>query len=263
MLDNFRHAAVGIKRLIYGAKGEPFAIPGHVLRYEPGSRPVHPKHATAADKNRRYDALQVQLFSTDLSEGDVAVDVGSHAGQYAIIMAARCGASGTVIAFEPDPHARQRFERNLKLNPRIKRPTVEPMALSDTAGTAVLYSHGGNSQSSLARSGIGGAFPEQIQVPLMRLDDYLDQKRLPVPRWVKIDAEGAEIRILMGAPKLLRSEAGIVCELHPYAWPEFGNNATELKALAAAAGRRIRYLDGHTEIADHPEYGTVVLERLS
>jgi FkbM family methyltransferase len=208
----------------------------------------------------------VELFSTALSEGDVAIDVGAHAGQYALIMAARCGASGQVIAFEPDPHARKRFERNLALNPDIKRPTINALALSNAPGEAVLYSRGGNSQSSLARSGLAASSltdVEEFRVPLMRLDDYIEKSGVPTPRWVKIDTEGAEIRVLQGALKLLGSEAGIVCELHPYAWAEFGNTVAELKALAAAAGRRIRYMDEAAEIGDNPGYGTVLLERLS
>ena len=87
---------------------------------------------------------------------------------------------------------------------------------------------------------------EEIRVPLVTLDSYLSEHNLPEPRCVKIDAEGAEIRILKGAKQVLASNADIVCELHPYAWPEFGNTLAELKDLAAAAGRRIRYLDqGH------------------
>jgi hypothetical protein len=78
---------------------------------------------------------------------------------------------------------------------------------------------------------------------------------------MKIDAEGAEIRILKRAKQVLLSRADVVCELHPYAWPEFGNTLAELKDLAAAAGRRIRYLDQDTEIGDQAEYGTVLLER--
>jgi hypothetical protein len=89
----------------------------------------------------------------------------------------------------------------------------------------------------------------------------LSKRGLAVPRCIKIDAEGAEIRILKGAKRVLASDAGIVCELHPYAWPEFGNALSELKDLATSAGRRIRYLDQEAEIGEHAEYGTVLLER--
>jgi hypothetical protein len=133
-------------------------------------------------------------------------------------------------------------------------------------GEAILFSRGGNSQSSLARSAVefrSGHQSEEIRVSTVTLDSYLSEHRLPVPRCIKIDAEGAEIRILRGAKLILASNADVVCELHPYAWPEFGNTLAELKQLASAAGRRIRYLDQDVEIGDQVEYGTVLLERYS
>jgi hypothetical protein len=66
---------------------------------------------------------------------------------------------------------------------------------------------------------------------------------------------------LKGAKQVLASNADIVCELHPYAWPEFGNTFAELKILVATAGRRIRYLDQDAEIGDKVDYGIVLLER--
>jgi FkbM family methyltransferase len=179
-------------------------------------------------------------------------------------MAAKCGQSGHVIAFEPDPYAREVLARNLGLNLNIRRRKVEMCALSDEIGEATLFSRGGNSQSSLARSAVefsAGHTSEEIRVPLVTLDSYFLGCNLPEIHCVKIDAEGAEICILKGAKRVLASNAKVVCELHPYAWSEFGNTLSELKDLAAAAGRRIRYLDQTAEIGEQAEYGTVFLER--
>jgi hypothetical protein len=97
---------------------------------------------------------------------------------------------------------------------------------------------------------------------MVTLDSYLSDSGLSTPRWVKIDTEGAEIRVLKGAQQLLAGEAGILCELHPYAWQEFGSSYEELRQLAAASRRRIRYLDQQSEIGDEVKYGVVVLDRL-
>jgi FkbM family methyltransferase len=264
MMSHVRHNAVlALKRIIYRRRGEPYVIGRHTLRYVPGTRPVRFRYKSSDNDVVRYDALQVELFAANLSEGDVAIDVGAHAGEYSLIMAAICGASGRVVAFEPDPHANQLLRRNLQLNPRIKTPRIEPLALSDAPGEAILYSRGGNANSSLARSGLGGVPDacEKIVVPVVTLDSYLHDKGLPIPRWVKIDTEGAEIRILKGAQRLLTSDAGIICELHPYAWREFGNTYEELRKLTAASRRRIRYLDQQCEIGDEVKYGVVILER--
>jgi FkbM family methyltransferase len=210
--------------------------------------------------------LQVLWFTTHLKEGDLALDIGAHCGEYSILMAARCGSTGHVVAFEPDPYARELLAKNLGLNPGIKWPTVEACACSDEIGEGILFSRGGNSQSSLARSAVEfrpNDRSEEIRVRTITLDSYLAEYGLGDPRCVKIDAEGAEIRILKGASQVLGSAADIICELHPYAWPEFGNTLDDLRQLAAAAGRRIRYLDQEAEVGDQAEYGTVLLERRS
>jgi FkbM family methyltransferase len=181
-------------------------------------------------------------------------------------MAAKCGQTGHVVAFEPDPYSSELLAKNLGLNPRIKRPTVEACACSYEIGEAILFSRGGNSQSSLARSAVAFSSAhrsEEIRVPVVTLDSYLSGHSLPDPRCIKIDAEGAGIHILKGAKEVLASSTNVVCELHPYAWSEFGNTLAELKQLAAGAGRRIRYLDQDAEIGDQVEYGTILLERYS
>lgn len=267
MLTSMKHRlALWFKRLLYSRRGEPYKIRGLTLRYAPGSRPVRVVYKNSSSANTRYDALQMELLSSDLQPGDTAIDIGAHHGQYCVLMAAVCGESGCVVAFEPDPYAREMLLRNLALNPGLKRPQIEAVALSDTDGEAVLYSRGGNSQSSLARSGTefsADHHAESIRVRTMRLDTYLAQNRVPTPKWVKIDAEGAEIRILRGAPGLLGGSARIICELHPYAWPEFANDYAELRELVASAGRRMHYLGSAEEMPAAVVYGTVLIEPAS
>jgi Methyltransferase FkbM domain len=114
---------------------------------------------------------------------------------------------------------------------------------------------------SFARENQACECTPSTRVPVTTLDSYLAQRQLPEPSFVKIDTEGAEIRILQGARKVLASRAAILCELHPYAWRQFGNSLQELKDLAAKCGRRIRYLDQDLEIGENADYGIVILER--
>jgi len=79
--------------------------------------------------------------------------------------------------------------------------------------------------SSLARSGLGtnsGALDVTEQIVMTeRLDDYLASRGLGFPTWIKLDTEGTEVIILRGAREVLKSNASMICELHPYAWQEF------------------------------------------
>lgn len=259
-------AVLATKKFLYGRWGEPYRIGERTLRFVPGTRPVRLRYVTSPNDVVRYDALQVQFLSSELTEGDTAIDIGAHSGVYSLIMALRCGRSGVVVAFEPDPYAREVLMQNIRLNPSVKPPLVEPFACSDGEGEAILYSGGaGTAQSSLVRSAVEFSplyRKQEIKVRLVGLDEYMRATNLPTPRWVKIDAEGAEIRILQGARELLSTNAGILCELHPWAWDEFGSTYDQFLELVRSSGRKVRFLDHKTfDPGAKPVYGTVVLER--
>jgi FkbM family methyltransferase len=255
-----------MKTWFFAGRGEPYRIGGKTLRFVPGTRPVRLRYQTAEDAVSRYDALQLAWMLDNLAEGDFVIDVGANYGQCTVVMAATCGARGTVIAFEPNPQARDVLKRNFDLNPSLKRATIESLACSNVAGGEVeLYHNGNAANSALVPFATGNQrcdAPRSTRVPVTTLDSYLGQRQLLECRFVKIDAEGAEIRILQGARNVLASRAAILCELHPYAWRQFGNSLQELKDLTAQCGRRIRYLDQDFEIGENADYGIVALVRV-
>jgi len=265
-LVEFQHRLVlAAKRCVFAGRGEPFRVGSKTLRFVPGTRPVRLRYQTSDNSINRYDAMQLAWILNNLREGDIALDVGAHGGQCAIAMAERCGTTGTVIAFEPNPLARALLLRNINLNPSIKSPTVESFACSDTTdGITNLYQSGSSANSGLVLTSDGESAREEnitFRVPVTTLDFYLGRRGIPEPHLVKIDTEGAEIRILHGAESLLASGAVILCELHPYAWSRFGNSLNELKGLLARYGRYMRYLDEQSEVGDDAHYGIVMLER--
>ena len=164
------------------------------------------------------------------------------------------------------PQARFLLNRNFDLNPLVKRATIKSFACADVTGTEVVLYHNNNASNSAlvplcAPDQTSKSF-ESFRVPVTTLDAYFAQRKLREPRCVKIDTEGAEIRVLQGARHLLSSNAAILCELHPFAWPSFGNSLQELKGLAAGYGRRMRYLGQAAEIGDKATYGIASLERI-
>lgn len=251
------HFVQRAKSVVYGAHGEPYRFAGQTLRFVPGTRPIRLKYANSPNVVNRHDASSILWMEQHLREGDTAIDVGACYGVYSLLMAAKCNASGQVIAFEPDPYARVVLRRNIALNPQIKVPTVEEAACAECDDTEIFFVNRGNSRSCLVRA---GSDSERLNVRLINLDKYIAEHHL-MPRFIKIDAEGAEIRILKGATRLLLSNAEILCELHPFAWKDFGNSFDELRSLLRHSNRRIRYVDQDQEASGEPTYGVAVLER--
>jgi FkbM family methyltransferase len=263
-LNDLRARAVlAAKQLWFGSRGEPIQYGVHKLRYLVGSRPVRLKYAASNDIVARNDAKQIQFFVDRVRPGELVIDIGAHYGEYAVLFAALVGAHGKVVSFEPDAAARPKLKANLRLNGFEQRVQVEDLAIFDAKSTRELFARHGNAQSSLARTGLGGARSdadvEHYSITTTTLDDYIGDARLAAPSYIKLDVEGAEINALRGAPNTLRSGAVILCELHPYAWPEFGTSFDDLLRIIHDSGRKVRYLDDARRIEEGPSYGAVII----
>jgi FkbM family methyltransferase len=249
--------------LWFGKRGEPISYGSHNLHYVVGTRPVRLKYATSDDIVARNDALQIDFFLNRIKPGQLVFDIGGHYGEYAVLFASLVGAGGKVVTFEPDAAAIPILRRNVALNGFEERVQIEQRAVFDTKEPRQLFARHGNAQSSLARSGLGGASSEhdveRYSIETIPLDDFLFDTGLATPDFIKLDVEGAEVHALRGAARTLRSHTTIVCELHPYAWNEFGSTFEELLRLVHDAGRSVSYLDDSRRIEDGPTYGAVVI----
>lgn len=163
----------------------------------------------------------------DLRDDDVIFDVGANVGLVALHAAKIC----RTVAFEPDPSFKRRLEVNAALNPD-RTLTLEPIAISDSNGSVVLYTDGdaGNSPSLVHQRGES----DSVSVSGRTLDSLLAEGRLPRPTVIKLDIEGAEILALRGAKQLLRSPErprALFIEVHDTFLPGFGSSADEVYAL--------------------------------
>lgn len=258
----FQNCIISAKKAWYRSRGEPIQYGAHKLRYVPGTRPVRLKYVDSPDVVVRNDAKQIDFFLKRVQPGQLVLDIGGNVGQYAVLFSALVGPAGKVITFEPDELHRTILHRNVELNRCSDRVTIEDLALSDANGTHTFFSRN-DQMSSLVRTGLGtnatASDVKQQIVTTARLDDYIRLKGLGLADWVKIDTEGAEINILRAAGELLRSNAVVVCELHPYAWNELGTSYEELLFLINKSGRNIRYLDEAQKIENGPVHGCVII----
>ncbi|HEX8066789.1 MAG TPA: FkbM family methyltransferase [Thermoleophilaceae bacterium] len=71
------------------------------------------------------------------------------------------------------------------------------------AGTASFTVHRAPEMSSLLGGWTGDRDGERREVPVVRLDDAVAERGLPGPYVLKVDVEGAELRVLDGAPRVL------------------------------------------------------------
>jgi FkbM family methyltransferase len=138
-----------------------------------------------------------------LRPGSCAIDVGASYGVYALTMARRCGPSGLVIAVEPSAPSMACLSRAAQRN-RLSNLVLVQAALSDRPGTGHLTASP-HAELNYLTEDAAGAEP----VALSTLDQTLAQAFRPVD-FLKLDAEGAEERILLGGERLLMGQSPLV-----------------------------------------------------
>jgi len=141
----------------------------------------------------------------DLKRNWIVIDCGANIGCYTLKVAKKVG---KVISIEPHPHNFYVLLQNLKIN---KNKNVVPLNLAayDKEGLIEIYGDGPTSSifriSNLERS---------TRVMSMTLDSITKKmKRIDL---LKIDVEGAEIKVLRGATRTLRKTRNLILEVHPF-----------------------------------------------
>ena len=147
-------------------------------------------------------------------EPGLMLDVGAAAGHMSRLML-RHSPRSHVIAFEPFPGNWRFLEDTVGSDSRVK---IIRKAVADTAGVSrfqVGKTVDSNSPERWAKmtgySSVGKLAPDaesnSIEVETVRLDDYIEE---PVV-FVKIDVQGAEYKVLLGAKRSL--DAGLITAL--------------------------------------------------
>jgi FkbM family methyltransferase len=127
-----------------------------------------------------------------LREGDVVVDVGANIGAFSVVAARQVGASGRVIAYEPDPDICRRLRDNIELN-GLTNVTVHNRAVGGKSGTATFFRHDKDALSSLYAR-VDGREPRhasEFDVDVVGFPDVIGDVGAKVAL-LKVDCEGAE-----------------------------------------------------------------------
>ncbi len=144
--------------------------------------------------------------------GDVCLDIGANMGHYTILLAYRVGTAGRVVACEPQPPFADLIARSASENGYDEVVDVERRAVCDVSGETLTLHLGTSDNSGLAslyEEFYRGCFKGEkrgegaIQVESVTLEDVFEEKGIDHARFVKVDVEGAEHRVVDGACRLL------------------------------------------------------------
>lgn len=194
--------------------------------------------------SRRLDDAEISLVDEILLPGMCVLDVGAFVGVMSLVAAKKVGKTGRVVAFEPGPAGVIRFVRNRDLN-QANNITIIPAAVG-SCNSLIEYNFYPNSpdQSSVGYCQID-ELSQSIMVPVVSLDECVAQLGLERVDLIKIDVEGAEPHVLLGAQSLLGNPHSplLVMEVNAGALKWAGHTVSELVAATIRLGYEVVVLE--------------------
>lgn len=182
-----------------GGRGVPFFIHSANDRYI--SERIRTKGA--------WEPFESAILCSLLSPGEQVLDIGANIGWHTVQSALRVGPAGGVFAFEPDEENFNLLSANIDVN-HLTWVHAKRTALGRASGLATLARSADNMGDHRVRPTdsdsdiVAGALP----VTVMALDEYIDEQPQfdrELLRVVKIDVQGFEAEVLLGAARLLAS----------------------------------------------------------
>ncbi len=182
-----------------------------------------------------------------LREGMTVFDAGANVGDLTLLFSRFVGETGSVHAFEPCGAAFERLSavsraaslRNVRLN---------QLALAEEEGTVLLHIYDDEYMSWNTRAlrplenyGINVKPRATEEVPSTTVDLYCERNGVTEIDLLKIDVEGAELQVLMGARRMM-SEKRVRCMTFEFGQTTFdmGNTPDQLEAYLKDAGYELR-----------------------
>ena len=213
---------------------------------------VYFKTETAATKKWFYPRYEqggmheppVTLAMLDRVRADsIFLDVGAYLGYYTLVMAAKAP-EGHVIAVEMDEVNQELLLANAARN-RLDNVTILKAAAFDEVTEAVYernrFSASPGNQIDLQNQRDW----DEIRVPTVILDDYLDESGVR-PDLIKIDVEGAELRVLRGLKRTLNGEGiRLFVEVHPPQLAQVGDSPDDVVRFLRELGYQMHAIEEH------------------
>jgi FkbM family methyltransferase len=157
------------------------------------------------DNYGEFSEKEAEIFRRLCGPGDIVVDIGANIGAHTLALADCVGPDGFIFAFEPQRVVYQALCANVALN-SLQNVKCENLALADMSGFTTLPALDYNLKNNYGGVGIvtpGISIGEKVQV--MRLDRYFMFFEWPPIKFMKIDVEGSEKRVLLGAKEAIKT----------------------------------------------------------
>ena len=175
-----------------------------------------------------FDRNDLRELRARLPENPVFLDIGACFGYYALKIRQLCGPEAQVHAFEPFPVNHALLEEQRRLN-GMADIRIHQIALSNEEGSVAFETPPASNGGVGHIAGAGAARANVVNVQCTTLDQFVARENLTRIDGIKLDVEGAELRVIEGGAESIRKFHPIILmELNPPCLERLGTSAAEL-----------------------------------
>ena len=190
-----------------------------------------------------YEADNVKYFRTSVKNGNIVIDVGAQLGLMTKLFSDLVGENGRVHSFEPTPTTFALLNETVHLN-HLSNVVTNQMAVCEVSGTAGFSISGIDADAGNTLSTDRSLNRKEITINTISIDDYMASKKTPKIDFIKIDAEGAEYLVLLGATSAMKNDRPFInLALHPISIKNMGHSLEQIYDLVQERGYKIMYLN--------------------
>jgi FkbM family methyltransferase len=196
------------------------------------------------DHHQMYEPETSELLATVLRPGDIFIDVGAHVGYFSMLAGGLVGPQGRVVSFEPEERNYGQLLGHIQSN-GLSQVTAINAAVGERVGSAEFHFNSDNDGGHAlwdvgmhALNPLSRGTPVIRRVDIVSLDSIFGDEEIAPARVIKIDAEGSEHAVLLGARETLTRHpaAFVIVEINRFGLERMGTSEHALRATMMELG---------------------------
>lgn len=195
---------------------------------------------------RSYEKEEIDFFIKWFEPGMTFVDVGANVGLYTGL-ALHKSHTTRILCMEPDKTSGYYLTQTIQSNKAAGQQdnvTFFPVAVSDSKGQLTLYKNSQNKGDNRIYS--DPLCDERETVESDTLDHLCEKAGISAVNYLKVDVQGAELKVFLGAQKILSqsSDCIVMTEFWPYGLRQCGGTPDAYLSLLRELGFTLYELSG-------------------
>jgi FkbM family methyltransferase len=178
---------------------------------------------------------EILLMDSVAHKATLFIDVGANTGSWAMPFLSRMKPGGKGLLFEPSPIAAKMLKDNFGQTKNVVE--IIRAAVGDKSGRACFFMEPAAGETSSLVMGHSQSGAQEIEVPVTTIDEELLKRNIDFVDFLKIDAEGYDLRVMMGAMNSIKGhKIGIVQFEYNAPWALVGSTLSDAIKLFRTNG---------------------------